>query len=82
MEDPQPIGRAIDLTLKRDATYLGVACKSCGAPVVLAILKQGFMPRSPLLGTAFLIACGDVACSAAHTYGQADICRFRWPGRK
>lgn len=82
MEDPQPIGRAIDLMLKGGAAYLGVACKSCEAPVVLAMLEDGVRPRSPLLGTSFRIACGDAACSADHSYGQADICRFRWPGRK
>lgn len=81
-EEAKPIGRAIEFELKGGATYLGVACKSCGAPIPFAILSEEFKPQSPLLGTCFLIACADVACLAEHSYGQGDICRFRWPGRK
>ena len=82
MTDPKPIGRAIEFELKGGSTYLGVACKSCGVPVAVAILDGGVRPPLPLLGTSFQIACGDAACLAQHIYGPADICQFRWPGRK
>ena len=78
----EPIGRAIEFALRGNAVYLGVTCKSCEGPIAIAILEPPIMPPKPLLGTCFQIACGDAACLALHNYGPADICRFRWPGRK
>jgi hypothetical protein len=78
----EPIGRAIEFELKGNAIYLGVACRRCGSPVVIAILEHGLRRPTPLLGTCFRIACGDAACQAEHSYTQAEIYEFRWPGRK
>ena len=78
----EPIGRAIEFALEGNGLYLGVACKTCGAPVPIAILEGEIIPPTPLLGTSFLIACADVACLGQHSYSQAEIVRFRWPGRK
>lgn len=78
----EPTGRAINLTLKSKALYLGVGCKTCGSPIPIAILGDGVRPPTPLLGTSFLIACADEACQAQHSYAQAEIVKFRWPGKK
>lgn len=78
----EPIGRAIGFPLEPGARYLGVACKTCAAPVPLVQLPLGPIPPSPVLGTRFRLACADEACLGEHSYGPEEIWPFRWPGRK
>ena len=78
----KPIGRAIEFALKGGEKYLGVICKSCDGPVAIAIIDDGVKPPTPLIGTCFRIACGDVACQIQHNYSPAEIVQFQWPGRK
>jgi hypothetical protein len=43
----EPIGRTIEFPLKDGTAYLGVACKTCEAPVAVATLPAGYPDATP-----------------------------------